>query len=318
MPPAIVPAALRGHDPTAPVVTLDGLTMGTTWRVLYAAPRGVQPAEVRAAIGARLADLVAQMSHWEPGSALCGFNRAPAGAWVTLPEDFARVMDAGFDLATVTAGTFDPAIGRLVDLWGFGPSGPQPAPNDAAISAVLSRSGYRRLAWDCDCQRLRQPGGVALDFSGIAKGYAADALADLLGARGIRHCLIEVGGELVGRGLRPDGDPWWVELESPPGIPLPPLRVALHQLAVATSGTYRRGAHSLDPRTGRAPTNGVISVSVIADTAMLADALATAITVAFPDLTPLRSLRPAARIIQRTEAAVLEVLTPKLQDLLIL
>jgi hypothetical protein len=69
--------------------------------------------------------------------------------------------------------------------------------------------------------RLRQPGGLSLDLSGIAKGYAADALADLLAGMGVAHGLAEVGGELAGRGFMPDGQPWWVELENPPGTSCP-------------------------------------------------------------------------------------------------
>ncbi|MBB5699212.1 FAD:protein FMN transferase [Sphingomonas yantingensis] len=284
--------------------------MGTTWRVLYAA-RHAPPGEVQAAIETRLAELVAVLSHWEPDSALCRFNRT-AGAWVTLPRDLARVVDAGLHLARVSGGAFDPAVGALVDLWGFGPRGPMPVPDEAAIEAARAVSGWQRLDWDGDGQCLRQPGGLQLDLSGIAKGYAADELADRLGRMGIAHCLIEVGGELVGRGIRPDGEPWWVDLETPPGPPLLPLRIALLQMGVATSGDYVRGAHSIDPRTGRAPDNGVVSVSVVAKTAMAADALATAIAIAWPDLSALEPLKPAARIVTRAG----EVLTLPLQAMI--
>lgn len=284
--------------------------MGTTWRVLFAA-RHASPVEVRAAIEARLGELVGALSHWEPDSALCHFNRT-AGEWVTLPRDLARVIDAALHLARLSDGAFDPAIGTLVDLWGFGPPGPMPAPGEAAIEAARTASGSQRLDWDREGRRLRQPGGLQLDLSGIAKGYAADELADLLGRMKIAHCLVEVGGELVGRGIRPDGEPWWVDLEAPPGPALPPFRIALHQLGVATSGDYVRGAHSIDPRTGRAPDNGVVSVSVVARSAMAADALATAIAIAWPDLRTIEPLEPAARIVTTTG----EVLTAPLQRMI--
>ncbi|PCD04678.1 thiamine biosynthesis protein ApbE [Sphingomonas spermidinifaciens] len=284
--------------------------MGTTWRVLYAARHS--PDGVRTQVEARLAELVAALSHWEADSALCRFNRS-AGEWVTLPRDLARVVDAGLHLAKLSGGAFDPAIGALVDLWGFGPPGPMPDPDDAVVEAARTRSGWQRLDWDRDARRLRQPGGLQLDLSGIAKGYAADELADLLAGTGIAHCLVEVGGELVGRGIRPDGEPWWVDLEPPTGSLAPaPLRIALHGLGVATSGTYVRGAHSIDPRTGHAPGNGVVSVSVVAKSAMAADALATAIAVAWPDLSMLQPLKPAARIVTHTA----EILTTPLQAML--
>lgn len=253
--------------------------MGTRWRTLVTAARGGDIAGAERAIVARLASLVAEMSHWEENSLLCRFNRAPPGEWFTLPADFVAVMTRALALAAITDGAFDPAIGRLVDLWGFGPPGPRPTPEEAAIAAARASGGYRRLVWDAAACRLRQPGGLSLDLSGIAKGYAADALADLLAAYGLRHALVEVGGELVGRGIRPDGEPWWVDMENPPGIDLAPLRTALHGIAVATSGRYVRGDHNIDPRTGYAPPNDVIAVSVIASTATDADAWASALIV---------------------------------------
>lgn len=279
LPPRIDPHVLDGHDRAAPVIALDGETMGTTWRATIAIAGAVDPAGVRDAIVARLASLVAEMSHWQPESLLSRFNRSAAGDWTTLPADFAQVMTVGLRVAAMSGGAFDPARGRLVDLWGHGPPGPRPRPDAAAIETVLAAEGWTRLAWGAPAARLRQPGGLSLDLSGIAKGHAVDVIADLLTARGLRHALVEIGGELVGRGIRPDGEPWWVDLETPAGIELPPLRIALHGLAVATSGTYRRGDHTLDPRTGRPADRAVLAASVVAATACEADAWATALTV---------------------------------------
>ncbi len=282
LPAAIDAAAFADVDRRAPVIALDGETMGTRWRVLYAATVPSQ-AVVRDAIERRLATLVAEMSHWEAGSMLSRFNRAAAGTAMTLPPDFAQVIAMAMEIAGQTGGAFDPAIGALVDLWGYGPPGAMPAPTAAAIDAARERSGAARLIWDDRSLTLTQPGGLLLDLSGIAKGYGVDALADTLAAIGIRHALVEIGGELVGRGIRPDGEPWWVDLETAPGLPPAPLRIALHGLAVATSGSYVRGDHTLDPRTGRPATSGVSTCSVIAGRAALADAWATALTVLPPD-----------------------------------
>jgi thiamine biosynthesis lipoprotein len=281
LPAVIDAAALAGIDRAAPVRELVGETMGTRWRVLFAS-RDVDAAALHRAIVARLADLVAQMSHWAANSRLCGFNRAPGGSWTMLPPDFTTVMHSALAIAAATDGAFDPAIGALVDLWGHGPPGPMPRPDDAAIGQAQARSGWRRLAFDPATARLRQPGGVALDLSGIAKGHAVDAIVALLAEQGVAHMLVEVGGELAGRGARPDGEPWWVDLETPPGLKLAPLRIALHGIAVATSGSYLRGDHNLDPRTGRPAGHGVVSASVIAGDAMTADGWASALTVLGP------------------------------------
>jgi thiamine biosynthesis lipoprotein len=171
-------------------------------------------------------------------------------------------------------------------------------PADTDIAAALQRGGWQRLQLDEAESRALQPGGVALDFSGIAKGFAVDKVSDYLVESGFPHHLMEIGGELKGRGLRPDGHPWWVQLESPLQAQTPEASqksarpavetiVALHELAVASSGDYRkfflqdgrRHAHTLDPRTGRSVDNGLAAVSVLHEQCMLADAQATVLMV---------------------------------------
>ena len=288
--PELEPRAIEGLDPAARVVDLGGETMGTRWSVRLAFGPDRSLAPVLAAIEGRLAAIVAQMSQWEPASLLCRYNVARPGSWIELPRDFVKVIAASLTVAGCSSGAFSPALGRLTDLWGLGPRSAQDAPDDEAIAAALIASDWRLLAFDPAARRLRQPGGLWLDLSGIAKGYAVDAVAETLRSLGIHHALIEVGGEFVGRGMRPDGDPWWIELENPPACSLPPLRIALHQLAVATSGQYL-GAHTLDPRTGRPPTHETVAVSVLHGSCMLADAWASALGV----LPPCEAKRLAVR-----------------------
>lgn len=315
LPAVIATAAIAACDPTATVTDLGGETMGTRWSVRAALPAGLAAVAVEAAVVARLDAIVAEMSHWSPTSLLSRFNRAPAGNWMVLPPDFAQVMARGLAIAAASGGAFDPAIGRLVDLRGFGPVA-APAPPDAgAVDAAMTASGWRRLAFSAGDRRLYQPGDVSLDLSGIAKGFAVDAVADVLARLGVGHCLVEIGGELVGRGVRPDGQPWWVDLETPPGIALAPLRIALHGIAVATSGDYRRGGHTLDPRTGRSIDTGVVSASVIAADALTADAWATALTVLGPvaGMTVAAAQGIAARIVTQDGQ---EYLSPALAAML--
>lgn len=283
MPETVDPQVFTGFDPKASVVVLNGATMGTTWRVKIALPAGLDQARIADAIQARLDDIVAQMSHWDDASLLCRFNLSAPGTWTALPGDFAAVIACGLEIAERSGGAFDPAIGRVTDIWGLGPRRADGSPGDDEIADALAQSGARRLAFDADNSRLRQPGGLWLDLSGIAKGYAADAVAEMLAAQGVRHALVEIGGECAGRGIRPDGEPWWVEAETPEGFAVPPLRVALCQLAIATSGDYLRGAHTLDPTTGRVPRHAATAVSVIHVSCMAADAWASALGVLPPE-----------------------------------
>lgn len=269
-------------------MVLEGATMGTTWSARFVAPAGLDRAPIHAALVAELEMVVSAMSHWEADSEISRFNRAPAGSWHALSPGFFHVLQAALMLAEASGGALDPTIGSLVDLWGFGPAPARHgAPRADEIMQALADSGWRRIALDPAARRARQPGGVRLDLSGIAKGHAVDRLATCLAGRGFRSALVEIGGELRGSGIRPDGQPWWVAIEAPPGAALPETRVALHGLSIATSGDYRRWfeaggrryAHSIDPRTGHPVTNGIASATVLHGDCMMADAWATALLV---------------------------------------
>jgi thiamine biosynthesis lipoprotein len=112
------------------------------------------------------------------------------------------------------------------------------------------------------------------------------------------------------------GDPWWVDGETPPGAMIPPLRLALHGIAVATSGRYVRGEHNIDPRTGRAATGRAVATTVIAPSAMPADAMASAILVAFPTLTSDSVRRLPFRVVYDADAGCCEILADALRAML--
>jgi FAD:protein FMN transferase len=274
----------------APFV-LHGATMGTSWSVRGFAAEAVA-AQLERAITRTLKGIVREMSQWAPDSDISRFNALPKGAGMQLPPAFGEVLTAALAVAADTHGAFDPSIGALIDLWGFGPQ-PRPggAPLSGEIEAALGAAGWSKLAFDASTRRLVQPGGVRLDFAGIAKGYAVDRLVRLLRETGLDSFLVEIGGELRGAGVKPDGQPWWVEIERPPECETTPVRVALCGLAIATSGDYRRSvsldaqqvSHTIDPRTGRPLGSRVAAVTVLHPECMLADAYATALMVLGPD-----------------------------------
>lgn len=328
-------------DEVAPVLgaraqCLDGITMGTTWQVRWAASPGAASGErVREAVQAELDTVVEQMSTWLPGSDVDRFNGAAAGTRHALREPMAEVLQAALWMAEVSGGAFNPAAGALVNLWGFGPA---PRYTDAGfappeletVQSVLAQLDWRALRWDAARRTIEQPGGMRLDFSAIAKGYAVDRVARRLTLLGLAHVLVEVGGELRGQGLRPDGQPWWVDLELPPtasGVaPMRPTRLALHGLSVATSGDYRRVyahggtafAHTIDPRHGRPVSHGLASVSVVHAECLWADAWSTALTVLGrePGWALAREHGIAALFVQREpDGRLTETLTSAMEEL---
>ncbi|MBW8756872.1 MAG: FAD:protein FMN transferase [Burkholderiales bacterium] len=266
--------------------------MGTTWRVHLVAAPALRREPVRLAIQSALDEVVAQMSSWEPDSDLGRFNRAAAGSWHALPAHFHAVLACAREVAERSAGAFDPTAGALVDAWGFGPAPRHGVPDAAMLSDARRAAGWHRLDIDPARRALRQPGGLALDLSAIAKGFGVDLVAHRLQALGIADHLVDVGGELRGAGVKPDGQPWWVELEQPDGDRGGERTLlALHDLSVATSGDYRRWfehegtrySHTIDPRDGRPIRHGLASVTVIHADCMHADAWSTALNVLGPD-----------------------------------
>jgi thiamine biosynthesis lipoprotein len=266
-------------------VEFRGETMGTTWRVRAFASAGFPASSFRADIEALFADIIQQMSPWASGSVINRFKELPAGTWLALPAHFNAVLDCALEVAAQSDGAFDPTLGALVDIWGFGAQAPaREQPTDDEIATALSQSGWRQL--QRDAAKLRQPGGLRLDLNGVAKGYAVDQVIALAKHAGLPACLVEIGGELRGYGVKPDGQPWWVELEQPPGAHTSRTLVALFDIAIATSGDYRRNAvvdgdmisHTISPLTGRPVNNRVASISVLHTSCMQADAYASAIT----------------------------------------
>ena len=332
MPRVLVPALTT--PPARPVGgsvrAFGGATMGTTWSVKAVLPATTNLPALEAMVQRALDAVVREMSPWEPLSDLSRYNRAAAGSWTALPAAITTVLRRAIDVADQSHGAFDPTLGALTDLWGFGPrpfSGGPPLAAD--IAPLRDAGGWKRLTLDGDA--LFQPGALRLDLNGIAKGFGVDQAAAALNRAGVKSYLVEVGGELRGTGAKPDGQPWWVELERPPPYELAAndterTMVALHDLAVATSGDYRRFfehdghryAHTLDPATGAPTTNPTVSVTVLAKDCMSADAWATALTVMAPDAALAFAAEHdlAVLIVSRSASGLEERLSPALRAML--
>lgn len=331
----LIPLDLDDTPPPAgaELYQLEGNTMGTSWAVRLAGPRGLMPDMLRMGVERQLASVIAEMSTWEADSVISRFNQAEAGSWHELPADFFTVLDYSLELAAQSEGAFDPTVGPLVNLWGFGPEGrPDAVPEAAALAEVSARCGWQRLQRDEENLRALQAGGTYLDFSGVAKGFAVDKVSAYLQAQGFPNHLVEIGGELRGCGIRPDAHPWWVMLEpvnaNAEGVETPPFEtvVALHNLSVASSGDYRRYfmqgeqrfAHTIDPRSGRPVTHALASVTVLHESCMQADAQATVLMVLGVEegMAWAEKHTLAALFVERRDGAFVETMTPAFAALL--
>jgi thiamine biosynthesis lipoprotein len=297
--------------------------MGTTYRVTI--PR--LPADLGADIIDRalrkvLDQIDATMSTYRTESEVSRLNRAAPDDWFPVSADTSMVAAEAMAMARLTKGAFDPTVGPLVDLWGFGPAGPSVRMPDAIdIAAHRSQTGYAGLETRQDPPALRkQHEGLRVDFSGIAEGFAVDEMAGALERLGVYDFLAELGGEVRCRGNNRAGSPWTVAIETPDLASTQSRKhVDVTDAAIATSGDYRkffiiggqRYSHVIDPRTGRPVDHGLASVTVIGRSAMQSDALATALLVMGPEagFAFAEGRDVAALFIARSETGFIEKMT---------
>ena len=187
-----------------------------------------------------------------------------------------------------TDGAFDPTVGPLVNIWGFGPSGPE-LKDSVDIKNLLATVGFSKIEFD-QKQLRKKVSGIYLDFSAIAKGYGSDVVADYLKSKGIVNYLVEIGGELVANGVNEKGELWKVGVnrpeESANASDLISI-IALQNRGMATSGNYRnyyvrdsvKISHTINPATGYPVNHTLLSATVLAENCMTADAYATAMMV---------------------------------------
>ncbi len=286
-------AGLQGCGKKSEQLVFSGLTMGTTYQVKIVPNNIVLSNNLADQIDDRLQGLDAIFTTYQKTSELMRFNQSAIKQPQVVSQDMFEVMTIAKQVYQQTNGAFDPTVGPLVNLWGFGPDyTDQVIPQSEEITQHLLSVGLNYLLLDQQARTATRQFDIELDFSAIAKGYAVDVVAELLASYGLEHYLIEVGGELRLKGHKANGQRWKIAIEKPsmePGGVQEAL--ALENVAVATSGDYRnyfeiegkRYSHTIDPRTGYPIAHKLASVTVIAQTAARADAFATAMMVLGPE-----------------------------------
>lgn len=235
---------------------------------------------------AELLRLIRLLSFYNDESEIGRLNRAAGSGTVSLSAEAFALLTQAKTLAEATGGAFDPTIGPLVRAWRTARAS-ESVPGAAELASAVSLVNYGDIQIDAAFRSagLRRS-GQSVDLGGIAKGYIADCIAAIYHVVGIKSGFINAGGDVATVGSRPDGSPWRIGLQHPRkergstfGV------VPVSGQAVVTSGDYERyhevqGVryhHLLDARTGYPATSGLMSVTVIAERAADADALATAV-----------------------------------------
>ncbi len=256
-----------------------GTVWGTTYHITYEAS-----ADLTDSILSTMRAVELSLSAFEPKSTLSRIN---AGTTTEVDSMFAEVYKAAYEVYTMSRGAFDPTVGPLVDLWGFGHKGRDMSePDSAAVRGALQRVGMSksRLA---GTTLITDVEGMEFDFAAIAKGYGVDCVARMLGRNGCDNYMVEIGGEVTVAGHNSTDRPWHIQIDAPTEDPGGAgIRVLeMTSGAVATSGNYRnyraradgsRFGHTISPFTGYPIQTSIVSATVRCDNCMMCDALATA------------------------------------------
>lgn len=214
-------------------------------------------------------------------------DAAGKGPQPTTPE-IARLVQRSLEVGRLTGGAFDITYAGAGRLWDYKKK-PPTVPTPEQVASALERIDYRRIEVDLDAKTVTIPAGMRINLGGIAKGYGVDRAMAVLMKRGIKHALVNAGGDLKALG-RKHGKVWEIAIKHPRERERVIAVLPVSNTCVVTSGDYerffehegRRYHHIIDPRTGY-PSQGCMSATVVAPNAAFADALATALCVLDPE-----------------------------------
>lgn len=268
--------------------SFNGNALGTFYTIhYYAAPNFELNVEVvQAKIDSLLLDFNKTASIYNSNSIISKFNYNQD---YVLNGMFVDIYKASLEISEMTDGAFDISVGELVNVWGFG-KGEFKNPDSLKIDSLLQFVGLNKLKFENNIPAKVLP-EVKIDMNGIAKGYAVDLSANFLESLGIKSYLVEIGGEIRVGDSKPNQEQWVVAIEKPSKDAHSEQeiqkKINISNLSMATSGNYRRYyeldgkrfSHTINPKTGRPVTHNLLSVTVITQDCMTADALATAFMV---------------------------------------
>lgn len=262
--------------------SIQGFTQGTSYSITYQHPT---LNDLQDEIDSILRMFDSSLSSYDSSSIISAINRNDSG--ICTDTLFRTVFRESSRVYQITGGAFDITLAPLINAWGFGP-GQQQDVDSAMVDSLLQYVGMDKVSLVGN--RVEKTGPhVMLNVNAIAQGYSVDVVAAYLESQGCKNYMVEIGGEIRTRGMNPKGNFWRIGVDRPevgnmiPGKQLQVI-ISMHNRSLATSGNYRKFyekdgvmiTHSIDPATGYPKASNLLSVSVLTDQCMTADAYATA------------------------------------------
>lgn len=271
---------LHRHNNQPEYKSINGKIFGTIYKITYQHNDDLKPE-----VEKELKRFDASLSPFNENSIITKVNRNEE---VKTDMFFQQVFRRSMEISAETGGAFDITTAPLVNAWNFGFK-KEVFPDEAMIDSLLQIIGYEKIALEGDAV-VKQDPRIMLNCSAVAKGYAADVIGRLLAGKNIKNYMVEIGGEIVTKGMNPKNELWRIGINEPTDDFLSQklyTTLKLNDAALATSGNYRnyyykdgkKYAHTIDPSTGYPVEHNLLSTTVIACDCMTADALATAFMV---------------------------------------
>ncbi|MEI7065344.1 FAD:protein FMN transferase ApbE [Dickeya chrysanthemi] len=319
-------------DAARPFTTFEGKTMGTFYSVKISGALPESSRQLQQEIDALLEQANNEISTYRTDSVLSRFNQYAGAQPQPISNGMADIILAAQRIGRATGGAMDITVGPLVNLWGFGPQKqPVTIPSQQQIDEARRKVGlnHLRLVSNDQGEWLQKDlPGLYVDLSTLGEGYGADLLAQLMTRKGITNYLVSVGGAISSRGVNGQGQPWRVAIQKPTDKENAiQTAVDLHGYGISTSGSYRnyfeqdgkRYSHVIDPATGRPITHQLVSVTVIARTALEADGWDTGLMVlgAEKALKLAEQQGLAVYLITKTDQGFEAVMTPQFKAFLL-
>ena len=270
-----------------PSQIMTGETMNTYYRIVIR--DGHENTLLHNMIKDELLQINKEMSVFDSMSDISQFNQNTEEKWIDIPENLSVVLKASYQIYNQTNGYFDPSIGPLAEIWGFGVNKTHKIPSAEEIKAAKQNVGLDKITFSRDFRKAKKSNlNISLNLSAIAKGYAVDRIAQLLEAQGYQNYIVDIGGEIRTKGGRSNNEAGWnIAIARPDSETVGnyAYAVRLIDMSVATSGDYRNYfdmegkhySHTIDPKTGYPVEHNLASVTVFDKECMRADALATGI-----------------------------------------
>lgn len=233
-----------------------------------------------------IASLEDTLSINKSGTLIDAINNSAGKTPIPVDTDTFDVIQKGLSYSELTGGSFDITIGPLVKLWNIGFPDAN-VPTDTQITTKLPLVNYKNVVLDTKDQTIfLTQEGMQLDLGGIGKGYAADRVANLFREKGVKHALIDLGGNILALGNKPNGSLWKIGVQNPLSTRGKTIgHISVEDKSIVTSGIYERFIeqdgkkyhHILDPSTGYPFENDIAGVTIISDTSIDGDALSTSV-----------------------------------------